>query len=196
MIVSLFGPDGVGKSTISQALQQEGWFAFSGTGVASWPDKTWHDELRAQGIEDTTYEAEEHFLEKIKRAHELARRLEKEHGNVLIDSDLLHKTLMHDFLKGRDRFDELYDLAYPVDENRIHLLLYIDGPIDDVAAILQSRVQKRGRLEHFDPKSIDDSKRMIEACEQMKTALRRKGEKVITVETSHPVDIRAVLSGL
>jgi hypothetical protein len=39
MIVSLFGPDGVDKSTVAQTLSDAGWTIFSGTGVASWPDQ-------------------------------------------------------------------------------------------------------------------------------------------------------------
>ena len=185
MIISLFGPDGVGKSTISRMLQNDDWFVFSGTGVSSWPATTWRDELNAAGIHEPSYESDDHFIEKIRRSHELAHKLERQYDRVVIDSDPFHKTLMHAYMNGIDRFDELYKVAYPAgsDKNDVHVLIYLEGNDDDVSKELQRRIHKRG-AEHFDPKSVQDSQRMIRACEIIFETLVKNQQNVYRLDAS------------
>lgn len=184
MIVSLFGPDGVGKSTIANRLQSKGAFVFSGTGVASWPDQTWIRELEGKGIDEPSYNDEGHFIDKIVRCHELARKLEKQHDLVVIDSDPLHKTLMHDALKGRRRHAELWAHAYPDGDDSVHVYLHLAGASHDAAATeLQRRIHSRGELAPFDPESVEQSVKMIEACEQLSREISVSGGTVIDVAT-------------
>lgn len=188
MILSLFGPDGAGKSTISTRLARDGWFVLSGTGVASWPDQSWHEELIAQGIDEPRYDNDAHFLEKIRRVHDLARRLERQHGNVVIDSDPLHKTAMHDVLRGVDRFEELYVLAFPTYENVTHVCVMIDSGDDRADAYeLQRRIIARGEHEHFDPKTARASLAMIRATRQIVDTLQSRGDKVVTIKSADRV---------
>ena len=190
MIISLFGPDGVGKSTIANQLKDIGWNVFSGTGVASWPDSTWHDELLAKGIEETSFNDDNHFKEKIHRAHNLARNF-SEKKNVVIDSDPLHKTLMHDYLHGRglERFDELLKVAQLHPATNLHVYLKVDDDLnyEEQAGILQSRINARGELAPFDPETLEESERMIEACDAIRDMLRDYKYKVIILNTVDPI---------
>jgi len=199
MILSLFGPDGVGKSTVSQSLSNAGWQVFSGTGVASWPDQTWHKYLIARGIEETSLDDESHFLEKIQRAHQLARDLENKYGKVVIDSDPFHKTLMHDYRKLlpnkararqrlQERLNQLGKLIGNTQDQLIHIYFQVNDSEDTLlqAKILHERLTSRGNLAYFDPKDIDQSQANIEACTELKKLLERKGLRVITITTSKP----------
>jgi dephospho-CoA kinase len=184
MIISLFGPDGVGKSTIAQELRKAGWTVFSGTDVASWPDQSWHRELVKRGIDETSFNNDEHFIEKIKRAHTLAKTLEKQQGTVVIDSDPLHKTLMHDFLRSlpdveagrllmRKRFIEFKRLTSLQAVSFVHVNLQISDtlPDEEQAQIAQQRIHKRGALAFFDPKDINQSLALILACRELRLIL-------------------------
>lgn len=199
MILSLFGPDGVGKSTISQSLGNAGWQVFSGTGVASWPDQTWHKSLTAQGIEETSLDDESHFLEKIQRAHQLARDLESGYGKVVIDSDPFHKTLMHDYRKLlpnkaqarqrlQERLDQLSKLIGNTPDQLIHVYFQVNNSEDTLqqAKILHERLTSRGDLAYFDPKDIGQSQANVEACVELKKLLMQRDLRVITVTTSKP----------
>lgn len=190
MIISLFGPDGVGKSTIANQFREIGWDVFSGTGVASWPDSTWHDELLAKGIEETSFNDDNHFKEKIQRAHDLARHI-SETKNVVIDSDPFHKTLMHDYLRGKglERFDELLKIAQLDPASNIHVYLKVADDLNhkQQAAILQSRISARGELAPFDPETLEESERMIEACNAIEDTLERRKYKVVTINTRNSI---------
>jgi adenylate kinase family enzyme len=194
-IISIFGPDGVGKSTIASQLQRLGFEVFSGTGIASWPDNSWHEELLISGINDTTENNDRHFKEKIRRAHEPALNLSSK-SNVVIDSDPLHKTLMHDYLKSENiqyletRFNELSILAnLNQSDARIHLQLKINEDLDDVQAarILQERITSRGKRAPFDPRTVAESARMIKASKLIGEILKRNGQRVISLATVVPI---------
>ncbi len=199
MILSLFGPDGVGKSTVSQNLANAGWQVFSGTGVASWPDQTWHKSLVAKGIEESSLDDQNHFLEKIQRAHQLARELESKYGKVVIDSDPFHKTLMHDYRKllpnrlyARqkilERYEQLSRLAGSTQSQPIHIYFQVDKSENPSlqATILHKRLTSRGNLAYFDPKSVEQSRANIEACVALNDLLKQKGLRTITVTTNQP----------
>lgn len=199
MILSLFGPDGVGKSTVSRSLQEAGWQVFSGTGVASWPDQTWHKSLVAQGIDETSLDDEVHFLEKIQRAHQLARDLESKYGKVVIDSDPLHKTLMHDYRKAlpskqqarqrlSERLEQLNKIVGDSHLQLIHTYFQIDEGDNALqqAEILQERLNSRGNLAYFDPRNIEQSQASIEACRDLKELLTQRGVRVLIVSTNRP----------
>lgn len=203
MIISLFGPDGVGKSTTAVALKEHGFTVFSGTGVASWPDQSWHEEFVARGIDETKVNDAAHFLEKISRVYKMAYPLSRT-ANVAIDSDPFHKTLMHDFIKMNTsddrearmsrRFRELTRLARPAKEH-VHIQFKISDKLsdDEQATILYERLRSRGNLAYFDPKTKEESMQMIEASDCIANILRSKGSKVVTVSTLEPIDISSLL---
>jgi adenylate kinase family enzyme len=207
MIVSLFGPDGVGKSTVSTGLSQLGWFVFSGTNIASWPDRSWYEHFKSSGIDETKLDKDEHFVDKIRRVNVLARRLETSHDFVVIDSDPLHKTLMHTYIRSTEqdrnnsslmtiRFDELRAAAqYKANENRLHVHFQISSTVSDheQATILQERVSKRGQKHYFDPDNIEKSLRQIQACREMKSVLLDAGENVLTIDTDETTGVQSIL---
>ena len=192
MIISLFGPDGVGKSVVASALQKRGIYVISGTGVASWPDKTWHNELTAQGLHEPSIDDSQHFLTKIKKLHVLARTLEDQYGSVAIDSDPFHKTWMHDIKRGNDREATLWRQAgYGPNDKRLHVYLRLSDSLDEheQAIEIQRRIQKRGALAHFDPKSVLQSQKMIHAYDAIAGQLTARNERVVTVYTDRPLDV-------
>lgn len=201
MIVSLFGPDGIGKSTVSKMLSHNGWFVFSGTGVASWPDQTWYDDLTSRGIDETVLGDDEHFFEKIRRCHAMARQLEETYGRVVIDSDPLHKTFMHDIIKGRfgeKRTNEIWNLAYPngvTDTTHVQLKLSCDD-LRDAGVILQRRISQRGELAPFDPRSQQESEAAIVACDELAEYLQNRGEKVMKGFTDTLIDVDQLVLNL
>lgn len=192
MIISLFGPDGVGKSSLAKLFSDDGFQVFSGTGVALWPDKSWINELNAKGLDETRIDDENHFLEKIKRAHTLARSLEKT-NKVVIDSDPLHKTLMHDLLKHgkgnqrkklESRFRQLANIA-DIDNRYVHVHMQISENLSDKeqAKILYQRIRKRGALAPFDPKTLEESIEMVRSCKIIFSLLTADGHTVVTINT-------------
>jgi hypothetical protein len=204
MILSLFGPDGVGKSTISESLRSSGWQVFSGTGVASWPDLSWHESLIARGIDESSLDSDSHFLEKVRRAHSLARKVESEHGGVVIDSDPLHKTLMHDYRRAlpdrslaqhrlRSRLALLSRLAGHEKGYLVHVYLQIDdkGDVTEQAQRIHNRLMQREKLAYFDPRSVEQTRENIIACTQLRNLLIEQGERVITItsDTSFSSDV-------
>lgn len=196
MILSLFGPDGVGKSVTADALKAAGFYVFSGTGVANWPDQTWYKHLLEQGIDEASLDNEAHFLEKIRRVHQLARDLEKKHMKVVIDSDPLHKTLMHDYRKAlpskelarnqlHRKFIQLSKVANYESGALTHIYFQINnGDTLKQAKIIHERLSLRGSLAPFDPRTLEQSQANIEACRDLKTLLEARGEKVITINTN------------
>jgi adenylate kinase family enzyme len=209
MILSLFGPDGAGKSTVTKNLGHAGWHVFSGTGVASWPNQTWHNSLIAQGIDETSLEDENHFLEKIQRAHKLARDLEDKHGKVVIDSDPFHKTLMHDYRKllpNRPkaqqklaaRLDQLSQLASDIRGGTVHIYFQVDesGNVSTQARVLHERLVSRDKLAHFDPKTIEQSQANIEACVALEELLIQSKLPVVTVTSNQPFVLNDFLGQL
>lgn len=206
MIISLFGPDGVGKSTVAEALRTAGCLVFSGTGVADWPDQTWYDELSAKGLHEPSIDNQAHFLEKIERLHLMATRLA---GNkiVVIDSNPFHKTLAYDYSRaekdGKDgrkvlqeRFKALARLAN-MDTDYRHVYFQISPSLDDTAqaAILQERVDSRTQRAYFDPRSTTQSLGMVRGYKAVAEAISNTGASLVTVYTQAPVE-RTVIERL
>ncbi len=205
MIISLFGPDGVGKSTITQQMTELCWNVFSGTGVASWPDQTWHRWFVKHGIDETSVDDPAHFIEKIRRLHTMARELERTEGVVVIDSDPLHKTLMYSYksllpdetaaqAKLEQRFDELRRVAGIRNNHEIvHVFLQVSDQLDDEeqAKILHSRLATRETLAYFDPKTLEESRLAVVSYRAVKELLEQRGETVITVTTDSPFGIKS-----
>ncbi len=198
MIISLFGPDGVGKSTVGKKLADLGWLTFSGTNVSAWPDQSWHEYFVGQGIDESKIEDNAHFLEKIKRVHQMAHKLEAAGQTIVIDSNPLHKTLMHDYKKQlsdkadssqrnmADRFQELSQVAgYDKDDQRLHVFFAISEFLSDEtqAAVIQERLSSRTSLSHFDPKSLEESLALIRAAHSTSGLLISAGERVVTIYT-------------
>lgn len=163
----------------------------------------------AQGIDETSLDDEAHFLEKIQRAHQLARDLESKYGRVVIDSDPLHKTLMHDYRKAlpdkqqarqrlSDRLEQLTMIAGGSHLQLIHTYFQIDEGTNALqqAEILQDRLNSRGNLAYFDPRNIEQSRASIEACRDLKELLTQRGVKVLTVSTNRPFILADFLSQL
>ncbi len=199
MIISFFGPDGVGKSTAAEALRDMGWSVLSGTGVASWPDQTWHKSLVARGIDETRLDSQAHFYEKIDRAHQLARDLEAAHGDVVIDSDPLHKTIVYGYQKHPRKlpgmWSQLSQLAGHQEKQLVHVYFQVDESGDSLrqAKVLQQRLQSRGNLAYFDPRTVQESQGYIEACLALRSLLESKGEKVVVVNTDSTFDAKDFL---
>lgn len=193
MIISFFGPDGVGKSTIANVLAEHGCMVFSGTNVASWPDKSWHDELTANGIDESALDKDEHFLEKIARAHRLAAGLSQDHEIVVIDSDPIHKTLTHDYLRllpdvsrgrklMRERFADLKGVAgYEGSTPLLHAYCQLSDTLSEVqqAQILHDRVSGRTERAYFDPKDLQGAIDRIQACRALKELLEASAKKYL-----------------
>jgi hypothetical protein len=55
------------------------------------------------------------------------------------------------------------------------------------AAILQSRISARGELAPFDPETLEESERMIEACNAIEDTLERRKYKVVTINTRNSI---------
>ena len=201
MIVSLFGPDGVGKSVVAKELIKKGWPVFSGTGVASWPDPVWHNELLSKGLHEPSIDNPEHFLEKIKRLYELAHKIDQTEGIAVIDSNSFHKTLMHDYVRAlpdreragqmmRSRFNQLRQMIGDDRSSELHIYLQVSDSLsnEEQAKILQQRVHGRGELAYFDPSSLRQSFNMIQAYQELVSVIKEHNEHVITIFTDRPLD--------
>ena len=202
MIISLFGPDGVGKSRLAKLLRVNDFMVFSGTGVASWPDKMWINELNAMGLDETRISVESHFLKKIKRAHELAHSFETER-KVVIDSDPLHKTLMHDLLKQAGRQDRIIESRYRqlaniahIDDRYVHVHMQISEDLsnEEQAETLYARIRSRGELAPFDPETLEESVEMVRACKIISGLLAADGHSVVTINTVEQIDFETIKS--
>lgn len=204
MIISLLGPDGVGKSTIIEAMPKFRWYAFSGTNIDKWPDHSWYDSFVAKGINEAALDDDEHFKEKIRRVHLLANTLAQDYDYVVIDSNPLHKTLIYDYLRLlpdtdkakqrlRERYVELMSLLPEFHVPTVYVYMQVSDKLDEYqqAKILQARVEGRGELKAFDPTSVENSLNRIRACRIVKQLLIENNQKVITVTTDKPIDFAA-----
>lgn len=192
MIISLFGPDGVGKSMYADKLAQEGYAIINGCDISSWPDKEWHEQFIEAGIDESMIDSNEHFIDKIERFYHLLGDLSLR--DIVIDSDPLHKTLLHDYSRAlrasedpeervRERFQYLSNVAgldrYPNQEH--HLLLPDRGfDVQSQAIELQRRITKRGKATYFDPKTVEESKIALQASWCLMDVLASAGLKTYT----------------
>ena len=104
---------------------------------------------------------------------------------------------MHDSLKGYDRFDELYSLAFPEgnSETMVHAYLNLGkGPPAMFALEIQTRLKLRGKLAFFDPHSVEESKQMILGCDALSTRLIETHGNVVSIDAYQTVDIRILLN--
>ncbi len=208
MIVSFYGPDGAGKSTLMQQLQEalasRGHVVtgFGGTDVAEWPDQSWHRYFVKNRIDEGSIEEEAHFAEKIVRCYRLANDLSARFDIVLIDSDPLHKTLIHDVKRAQSK-GEAPEVALPrrfahfarllseagltISDRSIYCTLAADPA--QHGEILLPRIKHRGTLAHWDPKSEAEARRLSEAAETVTTVLKASGVSLKAVFMDQPIDL-------
>lgn len=160
MIISLFGPDGVGKTTLAHQLSEQLEVpVLNGTNSNAWPDTSWHEEFAVRGINEKTIDDDDHFYEKIRRAHGQAALLDGLHGSVVFDSDPAHKVFIHNMLRGKGAPDLAAQLdaltGHDDDRARLHLDVRVsrEGTRQEHGIILQRRLHLRGNLSPFDPQT-------------------------------------------
>lgn len=202
MLVSLFGPDGVGKTTFWESYQEPNLAKLAGTDIASWPDPSWHQSFLVAAIDERAIHDPAHFIEKIERAHEQARFLEDKANTVLMDSDPFHKTLLH-MLIERPNMSTSTQSGYVQDFARrigrtamdswLHVHLKLRPPLygsseqqqtkrKTLDAIeLQQRITQRRADSIFDPRTIEDSLAMLHASDRLAATLKRTGYHVLTL---------------
>ncbi len=195
MIVSLFGPDGAGKTTIASQLAVAGVFVFSGTHVDEWPDHTWSKQFLDAGVDESSLNTETHFREKIRRCHKLVRELETRQGIVVVDSDPLHKTLLHHYVRTpSDADNEMASLwstyerlaAYD-NSKRLHVCVMISDKLsaEEQAAVLLERLEKSGNRDQFDPQNLIEALAMIQGSKVLADLLQDRGETVVVIENHY-----------
>ena len=187
MIISLFGPDGVGKTTTASVLgEQLGLPVMSGTNIASWDDDSWHQSFISQGIDEGRINDTSHFYEKIYRAHQEAARVDDIHGGVILDSDPAHKRFIFQHVLGNDMSSAVVEheaiVQHKPTRERLQLDIQVSqtGTPDEHAVELQRRIAHRG-ASFFDPTTIEASLAAIRASEALATQLRTVGHKVMTI---------------
>ena len=211
MIVSIYGPDGVGKSTFAEKLKlslvehSQTTFLFSGTHVNEWPDKEWYEHFVQNNIDESAIEEDSHFIEKILRCHRIASRFQNKYDVVIIDSDPIHKTLIHDFIRAekqdkdanrimKERFSQfeelLSDEGLTIPQKAIYITLSSD--LTEHGPILMSRLKQRGKLAHFDPKTEQEAQKISAAANELNQLLSDSGHTIITIAADLPIDIELV----
>ncbi len=197
MIISLFGPDGVGKSTAAEVLGNElGVPVLNGSKPAAWPDTSWYDFLTREGIYETTSADLMFFNEMITRAHRQAMAMDDEYGSVIVDSDPFHKVFIHDVISGRVATNAMashvrgLELFANHDEGRewrhVHLRLSRTGTPIEHAAEMQRRIHARGNLSPYDPATIDASLAMIHASDALHNQLALAGFSLVDAYSDEP----------
>ncbi|MGB3009667.1 MAG: hypothetical protein WBB33_04945 [Candidatus Saccharimonadales bacterium] len=169
-LISVFGPDGVGKSTFCRRF--DGAEVISGTNINTWGDTTWAQEFDEKGIDESRVNSSEHFIEKIKRLRTMLGSYPVE-KLVVIDSDPFHKTLIHRLMRRGHRdpeqvFDVLLDDTGVVLSDTRHLLIQVSSKISDLeqAEILQERINIRAADCVFDPRTTEESRMMVLAADE------------------------------
>jgi len=187
MIISLFGPDGAGKTTAASILgEQLSLPVMSGTNIASWDDDSWHQSFVEQGIDEGRINETNHFYEKIYRAHQEAARVDDIHGGVVLDSDPAHKRFIFQYVLGRNMAGAALDheliVKHSPGRERLQLDVRVSqtGTVDEHAFELQRRISKRG-ASFFDPTTIEASLAAIRASNELAQQLHSIGHKVVAV---------------
>lgn len=193
MIISLFGPDGVGKSTFAKTLEKGTSLpVISGTDPSTWQDTSWHQSFVDLDINEREIKDIDHIYEKIRRAHQEAVRIDQQGAGVIVDSDPLHKTFLHSVMLGREMAGlvqqlEALDAATTTGERlHIHVRLSRRGTPQQHAELLQDRLNARGFQSIFDPTTAEASLAMLDASEKLDQQLRATGHKVVSVYNDTP----------
>ncbi|MDB5162115.1 MAG: hypothetical protein JWM52_623 [Candidatus Saccharibacteria bacterium] len=198
MIISLFGPDGVGKTVAANTLGQElGIPVLNGSKPSTWPDTSWYDSFTREGIyEGGPVDDLMFFNEMITRAHQQAMAIDDEQGSVIVDSDPFHKVFIHDFINGRIAADAMakhvrgLELFANHDEGRewrhVHLRLSRTGTPIEHATEMQRRIQVRGNVSPYDPATIDASLEMIHASDALYNQLGLAGFSLVDAYSNEP----------
>lgn len=187
MIISLFGPDGVGKTTLANALGEKlDLPVMSGTNISTWEDISWYQSFVAQGIDEGRIDETNHFYEKIYRAHKEAARVDDLHGGIILDSDPAHKRFIFQHVLGRNMADVAMEhehlIGHEAHRNRLQIgmRVSVEGTKEQHAAELQRRIGKRG-ASIFDPITIEASMAAIHASDDLTQQLEALGQNVVTV---------------
>ena len=187
MIISLFGPDGVGKTTKASVLSEQLCLpVMSGTNIASWQDDSWYKSFVTRGINEGEINNPDHFYEKIYRAHQEAARVDDIYGGVILDSDPAHKRFIFQHVLGNNmagvalRHETL--IAHSPERERLQLDVRVsrNGTNDQHASELQRRINQRG-ASIFDPRTTEASLAAIHASSELATQLHSIGQRVITI---------------
>lgn len=194
MIISLFGPDGVGKTRLAKEMSAElALPVLSGTDISSWPDTSWHERFVNLGINERKINDMDHFYEKVIRAHEQARLLNDTEGGVIMDSDPVHKIFLHQHAVGRTAgllvfLKDLADYHPDYEQVDLHLRVSRQGTPEDHAKELQRRIVARGVDSIFDPTSVEGSVAMIHASEALEAELLAIHQEVWTAYSDEPFE--------
>ena len=197
MIISLFGPDGVGKTVAANTLGSElGIPVLNGSKPASWPDTSWYDRLTREGIYESAPADLMFFNEMITQAHKQAMAMDDEYGSVIVDSDPFHKVFIHDVISGRVATNAMagrvrgLELFANHDADRewqhVHLRLSRTGTPIEHAAEMQRRIHARGDISPYDPATIDASLDMIHASDALHAQLALAGFSLVDAYSNEP----------
>lgn len=205
MLEILYGPDGVGKSTIAEHLvgMQPGLVCLHGTNLASWFDNS-PDMLRDLGFHQGMVPPDEAFADKIALINEASLALSSQ-VPVLIDGHALHKTAMN-AVSGRIRLPEFNDSSVPsaaevlggslrqfvtplLGEAVTHTLVTLGdmAPSIEQAQLLQDRMCARGALSKWDPQTAGESLVQLTAAFDVQFILRDMGASVVERASQKPV---------
>lgn len=197
MIISLFGPDGVGKTMAAQTLGAEmGVPVMHGSSPRTWRDTSWYDGYDARGIDPNSINDPMFFYELVTRAHREAMTIEDDAGAVIIDSDPFHKVFIHDYINGRIATDALDSHVRRLlmlanhDADRewrhLHMRLSQHGTPVDHAVEMQRRIHARGDVSPYDPQTVDESLAMMHASDILFQQLGAAGQALSVGYSDHP----------
>lgn len=206
MIEILYGPDGVGKSTVAQALsvQEPDSLLLHGTNFNSWFAE-YPLEMRDHGFDPSIVPPDEAFLDKMAVLNEVALVLARQH-KVVVDGHALHKTAIN-VMAGRSRLSGISTRSHSADEliagplnaavlpllgsAATHTLVVLGKselpPQANPAYILQQRLGERGDISPWDPQTTRESWSQLIAGYELHFALERLGALVAERTSTKPV---------
>jgi adenylate kinase family enzyme len=208
MIISLFGPDGVGKTTAAKELgEQLDLPVISGTDISTWHDRGWHEYFQDKNTNESLINNRYHFITKIVRLHREAASIDEAEGGVIVDSDPLHKTFVHDYVGSRGQYDRtkraLIESFLILDELaghepsrsrlNVHVKLSRSGESLEHAQVLQQRIAERAANSIFDPTSVESSLAMIDGSNALEQTLRDIRREVAVIYSDEPDSLTQVL---